>query len=60
MRFFHLMLLVLLAASMAGCGSKSSADSFPPPGVIKNPHNPDSGAIKTRKQILIEKGSRRR
>lgn len=52
--FLHMTLLVLSAASAAGCGSKSPANSFPPPGVIKNPHNPDPRAIKTRKQMLID------
>jgi hypothetical protein len=55
MRFFvYLLPLVLLVASSSGCGSKSPADSVPPPGVTKNPHPPDPGAIKARKQMLID------
>jgi hypothetical protein len=54
--FIHLMPVLFLAASAVGCSSKLPADSVPPPGVIKNPHNPDPGAIQIRKQMLIERG----
>jgi hypothetical protein len=57
--FLHLILLVLFAANAAGCGSNSSEDSIPPPGLVKNPQSPDPNSIKTRRQMLIEqqKGS---
>jgi hypothetical protein len=50
----HLILLVLLAASAAGCGSNSSEDSSPPAGLVKNSISPDPKSIKTRKQMLID------
>jgi|GEM_PF-5448177 len=51
--FLSLILLWLLAASMTGCGSQSSADPNPPPGVTKNPVCPDPEAIQKRKLRLI-------
>lgn len=55
MRLVFLLLPLLLSiASAAGCGSKSPADSNPPPGVIKNPVRPDPEAIRQRKLRLID------
>jgi hypothetical protein len=52
--FLRLMAFLLLAAGAAGCGSKSSAESDPPPGVRANPNRPDPEAIRRRKQMLLD------
>ncbi|HTU23048.1 MAG TPA: hypothetical protein VMG10_33745 [Gemmataceae bacterium] len=55
MRLFLLVTFVLvLAAGVPGCASKSPADSNPPPGVIQNPNPPNPDAIKRRKPMLID------
>jgi predicted small lipoprotein YifL len=52
--FIHLLFLLFLAASAAGCGSKSPAKADLPPGTIENPVRPDPAAIQNRKQMLID------
>ncbi|HEY7326357.1 MAG TPA: hypothetical protein VH592_01865 [Gemmataceae bacterium] len=53
-RLIHLIPLLVLTASTAGCGSQVPADSSPPPGVVKNPVHPDPQAIQRRKLIAID------
>jgi hypothetical protein len=52
------MALLLLAAGVTGCGTKSPAGPNPPPGVVANPSRPDPEAIKRRKPMLtdVQKG----
>lgn len=50
----YLLALLLLAANMTGCASKSPANANTPPGVTANPNRPDPEAIKSRKPMLID------